>query len=347
MKKTKIVNFSVLSPIEKGWVEQSGQVVHYGAAIGIEKDPTEDQMVEVLSKEQPDVLIVNSAPVTARVIDVLNNIKLIICARGTPVNVDAKHCKHKNIPLTYTPGRNANGVAEYTIAMIITLLRKIPPAIAAVSNRECTLNLPVSEANTGKKDVVWMHPSLPYEPYYHFSGTEILGKTLGLVGFGLIGQRVAQKASALGMEIIAYDPYLPQELFSKNKALPVSLEELLKTADVISLHAKAGDSYLITEESFNLMRPQAVIINTARSALIDNDALIRALKQKKISGAVLDVFPYEPLSSFDPLLEPVEGLILTPHIAGATKEVPEHQSKMVVESLKAFLNEKPLPYLVK
>ncbi|MGL5721400.1 MAG: NAD(P)-dependent oxidoreductase [Brevinema sp.] len=340
----KIVNFSILSAFEKSTVENLGRVIHYGAALGIEQDPTEQEMIQILSLEQPDILIVNSAPVTAAVIDSMKNVKMIICARGNPVNVDVSHCKNKKILVTHTPGRNANGVAEYVIMSIILALRKIPQAIQAIRTHECTLDIPVSELDTNKKDVVWMHPSLPYEPYYQFTGNEMMGKILGLVGFGHIGKLVAQKAQALGMDVIVYDPYLPQEVFQSCKVSSVSFDDLLKQADVISLHAKAGDKPMIDKSTFTKMKKTAVLINTARSALIDNQALLKALDSDQIGVAVLDVFPYEPLSSFDPLLKPRANLILTPHIAGATYEVSDHQSKMVLEALQSFLDGKPIPY---
>ncbi len=344
----KIVNFAVISKVEKDLLNKSGAVSHFGASIGLEQDPTEKEMIDIVSKEQPEVLIVNSAPVTPNVIDAMTNIKLIICARGNPVNVDVAYCTSKNIPVTHTPGRNANGVAEYTICTMIAALRKLPQAINAIANKECTLNYSVEELKNRTKDVVWMHPDLPYEPYYQFTGNEIMGKTLGLVGFGFIGQKVAQKAQALGMNIITYDPYINKEILEKYNAVSVSLEELLKNADIVSLHAKSSNTHIITKESFQLMQPSSIIINTARSTLIDTNALLDALKNKQIRGAILDVFDYEPLSNEDPMiLEEIEGLILTPHIAGATEEVSDHQSKMVLESLTAYLKNQPLPYQAK
>lgn len=275
----------------------------------------------------------------------MKNLKLIICARGNPVNVDVSYCLSKGIAVTYTPGRNANAVAEYTICMMISILRNITQAINSIRNRECTLNYPVDELKNRTKDVVWMHKDIPYEPYYQFTGNEIMGKTLGLIGFGFIGQKVAQKAIALGMDVITYDPYINMDILKAYNVKSVSLVDLLKIADVVSLHAKASDEYIITKESFQLMKPSSMIINTARSTLIDVDALLDALRNKQIQAAVLDVFEYEPLSNFDPLVcENIEGLILTPHIGGATEEVIEHQSKMVLESITAYTSGLPLPY---
>lgn len=347
MEKINIINFAVLTENEKNKLQSIGNVKNFGAAIGQEADPTEDDMINILSKEEFEVLIVNSAPVTKKVIDILKNTKLIICARGNPVNVDVEYCKNKSIIVTHTPGRNANAVAEYTISMIISSMRNIPDSILALKNKECTLDLPLDKVDRNKKDVAWMHPSLKYEPYYKFSGNEIIGKKLGLIGFGFIGQKVAEKAMALGMEICVYDPYIPKEIVHKFNASYMEFEDILKESDVISLHAKSSNEYLIKKEHFNLMKDSSIIINTARSTLIDNYALIEALKNKKIRCAVLDVFPYEPLSSYDPMLDNIEGLILTPHIAGASKDVVIHQSKMVIESLEAYICKKEIPYLAK
>ncbi len=344
----KIVNFSVLGTKEKSVLEEKASVVHYGSAIGIEKDPSEQEMIDILSKEQPEVLIVNSAPTTAKVIDCMTNVRLIVCARGNPINVDVAHAASKNIPVTHTPGRNANAVAEYTISMIMIALRKIPESIMAINSKECTLDLPVEELKGRSKDVVWLHPDLPYEPYYQFMGNEIMGKTLGLIGFGFIGQCVAKKAIALGMEIIAYDPYLDESVFKSLGARSVSMEELLKTSDVISLHAKATDKPIITKKEFAMMKDSAMVINTARSSLIDIPDLIDSLKSKQIAHSVLDVYEYEPLSSFDILVnEKIENLVLTPHIAGAAYEVSDHQSIMVLQAVLAYIDNKTLPYQAK
>ncbi len=344
----KIVNFSVLGSQEKKILEECSDVTHYGAAIGIEKDPTEAEMIDVLSKEQPEVLIVNSAPTTAKVIDAMNNLKLIVCARGTPINVDVSYAASKGIPVTHTPGRNANAVSEYTIAMIIIALRKVPSSILAIKNKECTVSLPVDELKNRSKDVVWLHPDVPYEPYYEFMGNEIQGKTLGLVGFGFIGQCVAKKAIALGMKVISYDPYLDKDFMEKHGVSSVSMDDLLKQSDVVSLHAKATEKPIITQESFEMMKKTALIINTARSSLIDVDALLVALEKGEIGFAVLDVYEYEPLSSFDALItKNIKNLILTPHIAGAAYEVSDHQSTMVLEAVLAYIKGNPLPYQAK
>ena len=165
MEKINIINFAVLTENEKNKLQSIGNVKNFGTAIGQEADPTEDDMINILSKEEFEVLIVNSAPVTKKVIDILKNTKLIICARGNPVNVDVEYCKNKSIIVTHTPGRNANAVAEYTISMIISSMRNIPDSILALKNKECTLDLPLDKVDRNKKDVAWMHPSLKYEPY--------------------------------------------------------------------------------------------------------------------------------------------------------------------------------------
>lgn len=344
----KIVNFSILGDKEKEILEKNTSVVHYGASVGIKKDPTEAGMIEILSKEQPDVLIVNSAPTTSKVIDCTTNLKLIVCARGNPINVDVAYALSKGIPVTHTPGRNANAVAEYTIGMIIVALRKIIESTLSIKNKECTVDAPVDELKNHSKDVVWLHPDLAYEPYYQFMGNEIMGKTLGLVGFGFIGQCVAKKAIALGMNVIAYDLYLDNDFMKSYGVESVLMDDLLKTSDVISLHAKATDKPIITKQSFDLMKNTSLIINTARSSLIDVLALIEALENKKIGSAVLDVFDYEPLSNFDVLVNKnIETLILTPHIAGAAQEVSNHQSAMVLEAVLAYINGDVLPYQAK
>ncbi|MFI3258198.1 MAG: NAD(P)-dependent oxidoreductase [Spirochaetales bacterium] len=343
-----ISDFAVLSPNEKNLLESFGTVLYHGSACSTEKDPSEDEMIRIVSKDTPDILIVNSAPVTSKVIDAMPNVRLIICARGNPVNVDVAYCNQKNIPVTHTPGRNANAVAEYTLCMILCALRNVFPATHAVMHAECTVAQSPESLQSHTKDVTWMHDALPYEPYYEFSGYEITDKTLGLIGFGFIGQCVAKKAHALGMHVIAYDPHVSADVFQKHGVTSVDLDTVTRTSDVISLHAVATGDCILTKERLQTVKKHAVIINTARSSLIDTKALLDALKQKKIHSAVLDVFDYEPLSSFDPMIsEPINGLILSPHIAGASKDVAICQSKMILEAVQAFCEKKELPYQAK
>src|SRR5438046_7570330 len=157
-----------------------------------------------------------------------------------------------------------------------------------------------------------------------FEGTELRGKTMGVVGLGRIGAHVAQLARAFGMSVVAHDPYLLPERAAEIGVPLLSLEELLRSADVVTLHVALTDQthHLINADRLRLMKPTAVLINTARGELVDEAALVEAIKLKHISGAAIDVFAQEPLPADAPLRK-LDRVILTPHLAASTAEAQE------------------------
>ena len=179
-------------------------------------------------------------------------------------------------------------------------------------------------------------------------GTKVTGKTLGLVGFGRIAQAMAKKAHhGFGMKIAFSDPaidHIPQEAIDAVSAVPCdSLEELMSSADFISLHCPGGKAtyHLINAERLSLMKPSAFIINTARGDVIDNQALITALKEKTIAGAGLDVYEGEP--KLDPGFLGLENIVLLPHLGSASLETRIAMGRRVLQNLKAYLAGEPLP----
>ncbi len=182
----------------------------------------------------------------------------------------------------------------------------------------------------------------------HMMGTKVTGKTLGLVGFGRIAQAVAQRAHhGFGMKITFSDPAMdriPQQAIDAVSAIPCdSLEELMSSADFISLHCPGGKAtyHLINTERLSLMKPSAFIINTARGDVIDNQALIAALKEKTIAGAGLDVYEGEP--ELDPGFLGLENIVLLPHLGSASLETRIAMGRRVLQNLKAYLAGEPLP----
>ena len=349
--KYNILNFATIEENELKTISTYGNITHVGVAAGELKNPSEDTVLQILKEQDPDILIINSLPFNKTCIDQLSNkTKLIICARGNPLNVDVAYCHEKGIMLTATPGRNANGVVEFTLLIMLVFNRKLISAINAIQNKECTLDKDPSEINPNAKDIIWMHKDLPYFPYNEFNGREIATQTLGLIGFGFIGQILARKAHSLGMNILVFDPYISQDILDTFPVKSVSLNTLLMQSDIVSLHAKANEQtyHMINNKTLSFMKPTALLINTARSTLVDTTALLDALKNKKIAGAALDVFDYEPLSNKDALIiNKLDNLLITPHIGGATKEVANHQSRMIRESLEAFINGTEIPYQAK
>ncbi len=239
----------------------------------------------------------------------------LISVWGTGVdNIDLDAATRHGVTVTNTPGVNADAVAEHTLALMLALARRIPAMDRAVRAREWSRGL-----------VMQLH-----------------GKTLGVVGLGAIGRRVARLGRGIGMRVLAWtfhpDPALAAELGVEL----VSLEALLAEADVVSLHLSLTPESrgLLDREKLGLMRPGALLINTARGALVEHEALLEALRERRLGGAGLDVFHDEPLPSDDPLLA-LDTVVLTPHNAGMTPEVIEAGLRQAVENIENFLQGRP------
>jgi D-3-phosphoglycerate dehydrogenase len=296
---------------------------------------TEDEMSAALM--DADILLVGYENVPSRVILNAPQLKLIGCSRSNPVNIDHVAATQRGIPVLYTPGRNANAAAEFTMGLMLSAARNIGQAFHAMKSNQF-LGEPMDHFSGAdvKEDVVWTldGPS----PYKLFRGVELCGRTLGLIGLGNIGTRVVKLAQAFGMRVIAFDPYLaPGRAHGLNVEM-VSLEDLLRQADFISVHCKVSKETigLLGPREFSLMKPTAYLINTARAVIVDQASLIDALKNKKIAGAAMDVYWYEPLPSNHPLLS-MDNVTLTPHLGGSTVDVPERHSKMIVDDVLAWM----------
>jgi (S)-sulfolactate dehydrogenase len=231
-------------------------------------------------------------------------------------NIDVPACQARAIEVIPATGANALAVAEYVITSCLLLLRGAWQSTAAVAAGE------------------WPRTALS-------DGRECAGKTLGLVGFGGIGQLAARMAGALGMRAVAYDPLLPADApaWRETGTARVSLEELLAQADAVSLHVPLTDATraLLDAGRIAAMKPGAVLVNTARGGIVDETALAQALRDGHLGGAALDVFEHEPLAAGSPLAG-APNLILTPHIAGVTRESNQRVSSLIAERVAASLD---------
>ena len=254
------------------------------------------------------------------------------------MNLAVEEAIRRGIPILYAPGRNAVTAAQFTIGLMLAEARHIAEAHHSLKTGKYLGN-PMDHFSGAdqKSDVVW---NLDGEsPYKDFQGYELSGRVLGLVGLGNIGREVARMARAFDMEIISYDPYCSAEFAAEAGVKLVSFEYLLTRADFISMHCKVSEETkgILGKKEFAMMKPTAYVINTARAIVIDQEALIEALQEKKINGAVLDVYWYEPLPENHPLLK-MKNVTLTPHLGGATYDVPKRHSKMITDDILAWLD---------
>ena len=290
-----------------------------GYEVDYKPDISPDELLKIIG--QYDALIVRSrTKVTREVIEAGENLKVIARAGVGVDNIDVAAATERRIPVVNAPASLTTSVAELTLGHMLSLARQIP------------------RANAGMKAGKWEKKA--------FMGTELKGKTLGLVGIGRIGAEVCRLCQAFGMDVIAYDPYLTAEAISKMGAEKVDLDDVLKRADYVSIHVpKTPETEgMIGIEALRLMKPTAYLVNCSRGGLVDEDALVRALKEGMIAGAALDVFKDEPPTG-SPLLE-LENVVLTPHIGGSTEEGQSRASPDAAEGVIAVLSGKRPKYIV-
>ena len=252
-----------------------------------------------------DVLIVRSATkVTEELLQSAPLLKVVARAGVGLDNVDRAACEKRKINVINTPGASSNSVAELALGMMFSIARRIPRADSSMKGRQ------------------WLKKEL--------TGTELEGKTLGIAGLGRIGSLLAIKATGLGMRVIYFDK------IKSTLGKSVSLEELFAGSDYVSLHLPATPETtgIVNAAMIARMKPGAVLINTARGALVDEEALYAALKEKKIGGACLDVYPAEPYSG---KLTELDNVVLTPHIAGSTAEAQMRIGQELIDKLKSTL----------
>ncbi|WPC43321.1 phosphoglycerate dehydrogenase [Clostridium sp. JS66] len=273
----------------------------------------EDEFIEKI--HDVDALIVAFTQINENVLKNAPNLK-IVCKHGVGVdNIDVEAAKKRNIYVTNVPNANKHAVADFAFTLMLASARQIPQA-----------------DNLTKKG-----------EWPRIFGTDVYGKTLGIVGLGNIGKEVAFRAKGFSMNIVAYDSYPDEKFAAENGIKFVTIDELLKQSDFVSIHIPLLDSTkgLINYEKLRLMKKSSYLVNASRGGIVVEEDLYKALKENVISGAALDVFEEEPLK-FHPLFE-LPNLIATPHIAGYTAGATDALGMTCVKNIVNVLinNEKP------
>lgn len=276
-----------------------------------------DALAEKICDVGAEVLICEMDKVAGSVLEC--GLRAIFSTRGEPTNVDIAAATAQGIPVMRAPGRNADGVAEVTIGLILAAARHIVTADRDVHAGELFKD--------GKI------------PYQRFRAWELNGRTAGIIGLGAVGRAVRWRLEGLGMKTLAFDPFNPEATDS--------LEQVIAGSDVITMHAPVTEETtgFIGAEQFAAMRDGVVYINAARADLHDSDALGAALNSGKVAAAALDHVEGEFLPLGHPLLG-ISNLIITPHIGGATYDTEERQSTMVADDLELIIAGKPPKYIV-
>ncbi len=278
---------------------------------------TGQKLIEVLSRGE--AAIVGQDTVDRNVLESCPNLK-VIAKHGTGVdNIDLGAARECNIVITNVPSLNADAVAEYTVGLMLALGRRI------------------AEADRGIRSGRWLR----------LMGSQVGGKTVGIVGFGRIGQLVAKKLRGLEPRILVSDPYPNAAALETYGAELVGLDELLARSDIVTLHLPLvkDTEGLIDANRLGLMKASAVLINTARAGVVDDKALVDCLRAGQIAGAAVDVFAEEPVGSDHPLLS-MEQVVLSPHIASYSAEAIDDVSIQAARNVVDVLQRHQCPYVV-
>jgi len=278
----------------------------------------EEELLALLERTNADALITEHDDVTEKVINANLHLKFIGVCRGTPSNVAVSTAQQLGIPVFHTPARNAQAVAEMWIATVIAFMRQVIPSRAWLVSK-----------NWGEG----AHTS-----YLQFKGNELANKTVGMVGFGAVGQRIAEMLKPYPCPVKFYDPFVEEYDSAYEKA---TLENIFNSCDIVSIHLPVNKHTIgmINASLLNTMKEDAIFINTARASVVDRNALIEVVLNNKIKGAILDVFDHEPPDELDYQLINAPNVLATPHTAGATFEVEDHHVAILNKQLLAWKQE--------
>ena len=275
------------------------------------------EFVQRIQEQDIPILVVEADFVQREVFEKAPKLKFLGVCRADMVHVDVAAATECGVLVVNTPARNAVAVAELTLGLMLALLRKIPAAHNMVSS--------------GK----WVDPT---DAYFHMRGSELWRKTVGIIGFGAIGQQVAKRLRAFDSTVLAYDPYVGLERMKELGVTKLDLDELMKQSDIVTVHCTTTPETvgLISAQRLSLMKPTAYFVNAASAYVVDEEALVRVLRERHIAAAAFDVYRTWPVKPDDPILK-LDNVVLTPHIGGATDESVLRHSQMMADDIERFL----------
>ena len=274
-----------------------------------------EELAAKLSGLGASILVMELDFAFEEVFEAARGLAFVGVCRAATNHVDIESATAHGVVVVNTPGRNAQAVAEHALGLMLALARRIP------------------EGHSYVKGGLW---DSPVGPYLGLRGVELAGRTLGIVGLGAIGRRLAEMAGAIGMTCAAHDPYVDSP---PPGIRLIDLDELMACSDFVSVHApvSAETEGLIGPRRLALMKPTAYIVNLSGARIVDGDGLTAALANGTIAGAALDVFETQPIAPDHPLLA-LDNVILTPHVGGATDETIGRHSEMMASDILRFLD---------
>lgn len=242
------------------------------------------------------------------------HLRAVVSCRANPVNVDIAACTSRGIPVLTTPARNAEVTADLAFTLLLMTVRH------------------AGQAERWLRDGNWSSDDV-FEPYSLFRGIQLSGRTLGILGGGAVGKGVLRRARGFGMDVMVYDPFLSEGAFG-DEARIAPLDDVLANSDIVTLHVPLMEETisLLGARELSLIRPGSFLINAARAALIDEEALVSAVTERRLAGVGLDVFWQEPTTTDHPLFAS-DIVTMTPHIAGASDDVIREHSRIAVDGL--------------
>ena len=281
-----------------------------------EASGSEEQMIKAL--DGVSICIAHHAPLTERVLRHATALRLFVVCRGGPVNVNVAAATRHGVLIAYTPGRNAVATAEHTVAMILCAIRGISRCDAGIRRGEWNGNY------------TWETASI-----------ELGSATVGLIGYGAIGRLVARYLRGFGAKVITYDPYA--EVEPRDGVEQTSLDELLSRSNIVSLHARDTPESrgILGRDQIAKLQRGSVVVNCARGALLDYDAMADALRSGHLSAAAADVLPQEPIPADSTLLS-LPNFVMTPHIAGGTRQAAERAAALAAKEVMRYHTGQPL-----